>query len=305
VWIQLAGFTEEHLAMLRFSYSNSTLTTSIEKSSCMGKMWNYNLYDLRPEAKFSFLSQMTGSKNMSGSCNDFKQRPFWYYLREKIKPSVAMIEIGADKEQSISYAEYMCGARSPGYFGSTSSVVLMSKPFVKKPKFFHFQEQAELAQGEIYFDKTCSGKKGCYASLINNAKELYQRLIKRKDGRILIIRDYRFANAIKSKNMKRAREILMEVEKIHEYFSSQFKRSRDKLLLVSGGAAQSFEFPSQGKDWSAFEKKGRKVLYRKQSLMSPIFAQGASAQNFCGVYEESEVLSRILFVPANRGLRIF
>lgn len=77
VWLQVAGLSEEHLAMLKYSYPTVDVKTSFEKSLCVGKAWSYNLYDIRPEPADGFLSQMTGKKNVKGTCEDYELRPIW------------------------------------------------------------------------------------------------------------------------------------------------------------------------------------------------------------------------------------
>jgi len=72
--------------------------------------------------------------------------------------------------------------------------------------------------------------------------------------------------------------------------------------LLSSAASYGLEFPNQGKDWIKFEKSGENVLYKKQSLLSPLFAHGAQAQNMCGIYEESEVAKRLIWTSGNRNV---
>jgi hypothetical protein len=61
IWFQVAGLEEEQIAMLRFQDAGSR-KTSFESSTCVGKTWNYNLYDLRTSSSSTFLSQITGKK---------------------------------------------------------------------------------------------------------------------------------------------------------------------------------------------------------------------------------------------------
>ena len=72
IWIQIAGLSEEHIAMNRFNRSNSLELSALEKFTCLGKIWNYNLFDLRPDPSVGFLSQITGSKNFSTGCQNYR-----------------------------------------------------------------------------------------------------------------------------------------------------------------------------------------------------------------------------------------
>ena len=83
IWLQIAGFTEEHLAMLRFQMMDGRKKSSFERIMCSGKIWNYNLFELRPSPRNGFLAQITGKKNLDGSCQDFEHRPLWDYLGEQ------------------------------------------------------------------------------------------------------------------------------------------------------------------------------------------------------------------------------
>ena len=55
IWIQVAGLRPEHLSMIKFARGEGEKRLSIEKSNCVGTLWNYNLFDLRPKAKEGFL----------------------------------------------------------------------------------------------------------------------------------------------------------------------------------------------------------------------------------------------------------
>jgi hypothetical protein len=69
VWFQVAGLSPEHLAMIRFEKSD--LGEVLENATCLGNMWTYNSYKLRPSPHESFLSQVTGKTNIKGICQDF------------------------------------------------------------------------------------------------------------------------------------------------------------------------------------------------------------------------------------------
>ena len=91
---------------------------------------------------------------------------------------------------------------------------------------------------------------------------------------------------------------MSQLEELYFYFNTKFKR--DPLILVTSSAVRNIELPYAGRDWKSFEKKGKKVLYQRNSLMSYAMASGAGAENFCGIFEESEILKRIIWRPENR-----
>src|SRR6478609_511836 len=95
IWFQIAGLEEEQLAMLRFQYSGER-KTAFEEHNCMGKTWGYNLYNLRNPAEASFLSQLTGKKNVKMTCEDAELRPIWSYLSGN-GYNTGVLEIGSSK----------------------------------------------------------------------------------------------------------------------------------------------------------------------------------------------------------------
>ncbi len=68
IWLQIAGFSDELLPLLKFNNLNADISLFADRADCIGKMWNYNLFNLRPKASDSFLSQMYGIKNVKNDC---------------------------------------------------------------------------------------------------------------------------------------------------------------------------------------------------------------------------------------------
>jgi hypothetical protein len=67
--------------------------------------------------------------------------------------------------------------------------------------------------------------------------------------------------------------------------------------MVTGAESLPLEFPLQGKEWAEFEKTGKNVIYKNTSLMSPVLARGPMAENFCGIFDEAEMLKRTIYKP--------
>ena len=84
VWFQIAGLDSEHLAMLKYSLSHAKQITEFEKHLCVGHIWNFNLFKIRPSSQEGFMAQMTGSKNIQGGggCADYERTPLWDYFAE-------------------------------------------------------------------------------------------------------------------------------------------------------------------------------------------------------------------------------
>ena len=295
LWVQIAGFSEEHLPLLRFNVSEASHKTSLEQVDCVGKMLNFNLYQLRPDSGKSFLSQITGSKNIKGTCEDYGSTPAWTYLND-IGYSVGILENGANKEQSL---ENSLGC-------SNNKVVDLSKIRFWKMradsnstlKTFHYQDSPEQSKAAMtpgmYFDRSC--QKGiCYSTISNNFKSLWSLMLKESSKNIMVVRDFNFQNALKKKDLSLAKESLQEIDRL--VASIPHDRKSEFLIIVSGAESLPIEFPLQGKEWSDFEKSGKNVFYKNSSLMSPVLAYGAMAENFCGIFEETDMMKRIIYKP--------
>ncbi len=300
VWLQVPGLLEEHLAMLRFDYADSRIQTPVEKSMCLGKTWQYDLYRLRHSSDLGFLAQMNGTKNLKNSCEDYEQVPFWSYLRTITSYRVAILE--RDSDEGLETA-WKCEKSDPSY---KENVMLFKMGTPSKGSVdgeFHFQERMNFQSGALLIDKSCSSK-GCYATLEQNSRAINELLVKDAKSSVFIIRDGRYLEYLKAGNILAAKEVLAEIVKIYESFQFEAQNSNDLLLLLSSSAGQGLEMPTQGVSWQQFQKSGRNVLYKRQSLLGVIYADGVQAQNFCGQYEESEVLKRILWTPKG-GIKNF
>lgn len=295
VWIQVAGLSEEHIPLLRFNVAEATHKTSLEQVDCIGKMWNFNLYQLRPEASLSFMSQTNGSKNIIGTCEDYAKPSAWVYL-EKLNYETSLLENGASNEQSLEKA-LTCP--------SNNAIDLSKIRFYKMglnaesaQKTFHYQDSPDQIKESLgpgmYFDRSC--QKGiCYSTLSNNFKALWSRVAKDRRKSFFIVRDYNFQKALRKKDLSYAKESLLEIDRIVASLANE--KSGSILVIVSGAESMPVEFPLQGKEWSDFEKNGKNLIYKNSTLMSPVLAKGAMAENFCGIFEESEMLKRIIYKP--------
>jgi hypothetical protein len=302
VWFQIAGFSEEHIPLLRFNIPEAAHKTNIEKVDCLGKMWSFNLYDLRPESVKSFLSQINGSKNIKGQCEDFERRPAWDFMSE-MGYSASLFENGASEEQSLESA-LKCSQNNTVdiselrfyRMGPDSSTAIM-----QGKKTFHYQDSAsnveEILNPGLYYDKSCQ-KNLCYSSLSNNFKTIWGQIIKEQTKSFVLVRDFNFLKALKKQDISYAKEALQEIERA---ISSIKASKRDRILIIITGAESlNIEFPKDGKEWADFEKSGKNIIYKNASLMSPVLASGPMSENFCGLFDESEILKRVIYRPADK-----
>ncbi len=295
VWLQVAGLSEEHLAMLRFAYPSTTQKTSFEYMQCIGKAWNYNLYDIRPSAKNSFLSQLTGKKNIKQSCDDYGPKPIWGYL-EEYGYSSGIFEIGANRNNSLESS----AACTKGKYLQNATMWRMNKKTDSNSLLFHLSEKTDFDKGKIYYDRSCQ-KKECFSGVLSNVRSVFERYRRNKSKYLFLIRDFSYLKALQDKRTGDAREILREIDRIVEYFRDAVEFQKDALILLTTAASVKLDFPKKGKDWQKFEASGKKLIFGNKSVVSSVFALGARSENFCGFYEESDILTRIISAPKYKG----
>lgn len=291
IWIQVAGLSEEHFAMLHFALPTTYEATSFSKSRCLGKIWTYNLFKLRPSANQSFMSQISGRKNLTGGCEDFQQPPVWNYYRDQ-RVVKGILEHTSDEENSLLKLENCKSHKNEKYL---KDVVFWKMG--KAPKdyklFFHHMEKNSFRSNLVYYDKSCQ-KEECSQSLHNNVEQLYLNFLRGQRDYFFLIRELEYEKKIKNRDIKSARKILIEIEKIYSFFAKIAEEEKQTLLLLTSAKPLPFEFPAYGPSWKSFENRGTPVIYRSSSLMGVALAIGSRAENFCGIYEESEILQRII-----------
>ena len=145
----------------------------------------------------------------------------------------------------------------------------------------------------------------CFNNALENVTKVYESVKRSSPLSIFIVRDFSYLDSLKKRKITKAREILSQLEQILAYFLNESEQGKDTLVLVTSGEAYQLEFPAMGKKWAQYEKKGRNVLYKRSSLLAPIFASGARAENFCGIYEESEIINRMISIPKKSSLYLF
>jgi hypothetical protein len=296
LWFQIPGLSTEHLAMLRFSYGDMSRKTSFENMTCQGSLWSFNLYDIRPNAYKGFQSQMTASKNIQASCEHFRDTNIWSVFSDS-GIDVSFYEHGATLEQSIT-KQYEC-EQNPASF--KKGFFWVSRRGPPDAQFFHFQDQDPVAQPALRYDQTCQGRV-CFADFSSNTMAIWNRFRQGRSRTVFVVRDFSYYNFLKSKNIPKAREQLIEIEKTIATFMQDPSISRNTLILITGAESMHFELPAVGSEWTEFERAGKFALFRHSSLMAPVFATGPRAENFCGIYEESEILGRLLYSTEERKI---
>jgi hypothetical protein len=298
IWFQIAGLEEEQLAMLRFQYS-AEKKTAFEENTCIGKTWNYNLYNLRNSAETTFLSQLTGKKNIKQNCDDTELRPIWSYLIGN-GYNTGILEVGASRPQSlVTFNE--CGEK--GLVFLSSLYYWIRKEEAPGPNTFHYREEIPLVPNQLLYDKTCD-KKGCYSSITDDFKSIYQSFKKVSSKHFMIIRDFSYLAALDKKDFTRAKAILSDLERALAEALMNTSNSNEYLVLVTTGDSRLVDMPDQGKQWFDFDKSKSTPQVKRTKLTNLVIATGARAENFCGIYDDSQVFERILSGPKQLGLEM-
>lgn len=298
IWFQIAGLEEEQLAMLRFQYSGER-KTAFEESTCMGKSWNYNLYNLRNTAEATFLSELTGKKNIKMTCEDAELRPIWSYLSGN-GYNTGIFEINASKAQSL-VSMNECGEKGLSFLSSLY-FWLRKEPEVGA-QTFHYREAIPLIPNQLMFDRTCD-KQGCFSTITDDFKSLYQSFKRVSSKHLMVVRDFSYLAALDKKDFVKARAILSDLERSVADALASAKTSADYLVLVTTGDSRFVDMPDQGKQWFEFEKNGTAPLVKRTKLTNLVLATGARSENFCGIYDDSQVFERILSGPKQLGLEL-
>ena len=277
IWFMVPGLDEEHLGLLKTGDHSLREESFFERSLCFGKFWNFNLFELRPKASLGLLSQVTGSKNIPNSCDGHGRETIWDVFHA-VGYKTIILESAVNDEDSFAVSK-TCGHND---FLAPALLVRMHDG---EGEEFHFQQKADLTEGRILYDKSCQ-KSTCFSSFSDNAKSLWGQLDP-GNNTLLVFRIEDYKRALKSRNMARVVEVLTEIVSLIEFFK---REAPSPLILVTSSEAQKIEFPGKGKGQGG-------VLYKRSSLLSPVWAQGPGAENFCGIYSESDIYNRILWRP--------
>ncbi len=278
-WIQIPGFSKEHIALLKLTDWSPSKGEQLSNFSCFGEVWDYSLFDLRPKSSLVLNSQIAGDSFQKNSCEDFKLKPFYHH--EKFKNySKILIEESVSKDESLSSSKTCKDSNwlDNMFYLSRSEGKSELEPF-------HVTHSKEL-ESNIYQDQSCLKDK-CYNSITSVLNSLESRFMEEQS--IFIYRNYRYEKLLESRLYKNAQEVLLEIEELITYIKKYY--SKKSLILLSGGASINLEYPRQGMDWGNLTST---LVSKKRSLLSPIFSFGAGAERFCGIHEFNNIAHEII-----------
>jgi hypothetical protein len=297
IWFQIAGFSTEHLAMLKFTGPGTSKTTAFESSLCVGQAWDYNLYKLRPSAEESFMAQLTGKQNIKNKCEDYKQKPIWKYLTSK-GYRVGVFEGESYKKQSLLKSS-SCKGEGEDYLNNLS-FWKMSKNLASA-KTFHVNEKQNYEAGKIYYDKSCNSGE-CFTNFSRNVESTFRTFSKTAKNYLYLVRNFQYRNHIQASRFKSAKAELIEINSAVKAMQKYASQHSDVLVLVTTADVKELNFPSRGSEWRKYEKYTKNLKKTNTKLISNVYASGARAENFCGIYKQSSILSRIFSGAKQQGL---
>lgn len=287
IWLQIAGLSPEHLALVRFDDRADSAGSELEKSTCMGNMWTYNSYKLRPTPSESFLTQLTGKTNINNTCEDFSNKPLWHYLNDRgFKTGV--LEVGANSDETLDRA-FEC---QEGNDFKNIIFFSMSKDVKGGFKKLDLLDSTPFKLGNKYHI-SCEV---CEQNLFPTMTSIMERFENGKDYNLFILRDFSYLKYLKNGDFKNAKYFLEGLSKIYK----TLKERKETLLLLTSSSMAKIDLPPAGAQWFEFEKSGKNAPYKADSLLSFVMADGSGSEKFCGIYSESDLLERILIDPRKK-----
>lgn len=284
IWFQIAGLAPEHFSLIHFENKKFS---PLEEVTCMGNMWAYNSYKLRPSPGESFLTQVTGKTNIKNTCEDFSQKPLWHYLKDRgFKTGV--LEVGASPSESLDRA-FECPENND--FKSIAFFT-MGKDLKGNFKKLDLLDTMPLRQGTKY-KLSCEV---CEQNLFPSMTSIMDRFQEERNFNLFILRDFSFIKYLKNGDFKNAKYFLEELSKTYKALLER----KDTLILLTSSGMAKIDFPPAGGPWMEFDQTGKNAPYKNDSLMSFVAADGPGAEKFCGIYAESDLLERILIDPTKK-----
>jgi hypothetical protein len=298
IWIQLPGLTMSSLALYKFTLEGQEETLAFERSTCLGSTWDFNHYLLRPPAEQGLMAQLSGSKDIRGSCEDLKRGTLWDFLKqERYQSTVVRTE---DTLQHL----YQCKEEDKkNYFAQAVQYNLYSAA-TENSKVLPLSGVEFPVEGEIYYEESCQSSK-CFENPAKTFQSIVDKTLMNSGRRLYLFQDLRLSSALARKKSLEVIDILKDYNDALEELIKMARNNKNILLLLSGTAGMPLELPSQGREWERFFARGEAVTFKKQSATTPLFAWGARSENFCGFYNESDIIQRISQSPDQGSVRYY
>lgn len=286
IWFHLEGLTQEHVALIKFIKKSQTDKTVFEQMNCVGQVWNYNFFELRPNPLDSFLMFLTGTKESSKSCAVYGSEPFW--ARETRETEIVILENSIEASSSFDLINKCDEKEVHTEFFRPKSLIMRKGD---ESKVFHKLSLKGVNQG-IQYDLSCQQGQ-CQTSMAENVNSIIADFKKANNRFMLVVRDGTIKKLVEQRKVIKLREYLLELERLLNDLIRQNIKSNDTLLVITSSNGLPIELPMSGAEWRKFESTGQNILYKRESLISPVYVRGPGSQNFCGLFEAAEFSKRL------------
>ncbi len=302
IWLQVEGLHEEHFALLKMFNNGVDKKVSIEESLCFGKNWSYDLFSLRPSSVRRSLAQFSGSNFLSPKeeiskdiVDDVKRGLIW---RQVAYTGAKMVFFEQAREEKSLLNHFIMKEEETlkdlSFYRMDHHIQINPK---KKKKWFN-TSLGEIPQekGEIYYNYLCKQQK-CKRHFSEEVIDFFVDFQKGRNNYLFIIRDTYLGDAIERDDKENIILALSELNQLISFFQEETKKAvnSDLLLLITSYNSKIPLYPKEGKHFSTPTDLTQMTFFKESSLLSPIWASGAKAENFCGLMEERELLNRMSF----------
>ena len=236
----------------------------------------------------SMNAQLTGSKSMDGSCNDYELMPFWDRVQAKQK-KVVILEIGANRKTSLEN-KVDCSGNS---FTSETVLLKMSSPPSSANDTFNSKNQVVKKSG-VYFDENC-GIKSCRSTVEENIRYVLENYFSKNQNTVFVLRDFKYKRLIEDRRYKQAFVYLATLMKSLSLSGKMSNRPQNLMTLVVGANSREIEFPNSPRSWSNLINKNKGRLFTYSGMQNLVLSAGSSSENFCGTFFESEIVEKMFF----------
>ena len=315
IWLQVAGLGVTHLGALRFGLQNDQDFDRLQSYTCLGVTWPQSFSHMRPDTYLSMNAQIVGSKSMNGSCEDYQLTPFWDRIVAQTK-KVVVLEVGASRQRSLEQ-EKKCEVETEKEskkkeFLENVAVLKMGSSFNSGDKSFHYRKTFPKGPG-TFIDSGCQSslaQKSCMTTPFENIRYGIENVFSKKNNGIFLVRDFHYQTLIEQKKYKKAFLYLERLLSAINLAGNLPSPPANLTTLISGAGSAEIEFPRSEKSWRQLLRGNNTRVFRYKGLQSIALAKGASAENFCGSFDDSTFVQRLFFhatreVPVSEYLQGF
>ncbi len=285
VWFQIAGLSTEQLTLLKLMKREREQSNFFESAICFGEIWGYGLLKLRPSLEEHLYSQVSGGKLLQNRCEGGSSNAIWNYFSQA-GYKTGIFENLPGRYSLIHQERCVKNSRTTLWLRDFNKLTTKGRAL----EDYLPGADKDWKEGEQYFDQTCRSEK-CTSNLSENFSKIYQKFFLNRKNSFLLFRDFSLYWAILAADYPLMIQRLEELTKFLNLLAAI--ESNETLLIVTGVNPMGPKLPNYGDEWlKVFQKKN--ISHKtQQHMLAPVFSHGPRAENFCGLYGESEILERM------------